>query len=365
MSSRRNTARELSATEIEALVRLRVLRVPDTTLLRELPRKKPSQILARQNNNTDPVIDNRVERALLELDRLRVGVVTVADAHYPESLHRLGPLMPPVLFYRGNFELANSNIVSIVGTRRSTEYGNAAADMLSGELARRGVTIISGLALGIDAHAHIAALENDGNTIAVLGCGINVLYPHRNAKLQERIAQEGLLISEFAPGEPAMKHHFLQRNRIIALLAGGVVVVEADTRSGSLNTAKWAMDYGVETFAVPGPIGRNASFGTNALLLDGAKMVTCVRDIVDELPWPVTPLSDACSSGTSSGNPTDKLAARIFKALGPVAVQIDQIARTAGCSSSDALFALAELEMAGLVRQLPGKRFSVAKVRTG
>src|SRR5688572_7983473 len=245
MSSRRNTAHELNDADLEALIRLRVLRVSDTYLLRRLPSQSPSQILSAIPLIPDATVERRVETSFAELKRLHVGVVTVGQPRYPKQLHRLRRIMPPVLFYRGNLELALAPSVAIVATRRSTEYGNAAAEMLAGELVAHGLVVISGLALGIDTHAHLGALQSGGTTMAVLGCGINVLYPHRNARLQERIASEGLLLSEFAPGEPAMKHHFLERNRIIAVIGGGVVVVEAGTRSGSLNTAKWAEDHSI------------------------------------------------------------------------------------------------------------------------
>jgi DNA processing protein len=250
-----------------------------------------------------------------------------------------------------------------VGTRRSTEYGNDVAEMLARDLTRYGITIISGLALGIDAHAHAGALEAGGKTVAVLGCGIDVLYPQRNARLQERLAGEGLLISEFAPGEPAMKHHFLQRNRLIAKLAGGVVVVEAGIRSGSHNTAGWAGNYGVQVFAVPGPIGRTASMGTNALIQDGARLVTSVRDILEELPWPVAPSTTSPENAPLQPTVTGA-AARVFAVLGPVEMQIDQIARAAKCETAAVLALLAEPELDGLVRQLPGKRFLRADLRT-
>jgi DNA processing protein len=160
-----------------------------------------------------------------------------------------------------------------------------------------------------------------------------------------------------------MKHHFLQRNRLIAKLAGGVLVVEAGERSGSLNTAKWAEDYGVDVFAIPGPIGREASRGTNALLFDGAKFVTSPRDMLELLPWRLTqvvasPDTVPLPAGLSAA------AERIFRALGPIGIPIDQIARSAECGTAEALALLAELELDGFVRQLAGKRFMRAELRT-
>jgi DNA processing protein len=357
MSSRRNTAHELSPAELRALVQLRLLRFPDAKLLQLLPHCTPAEILADHcTTPSNDIIERRMESALRELQRLDVRVVTVAHADYPESLTKLDNERPPMLFYRGNYELAHAHAVAIVGTRRSTEYGNAAAEMLAGDLARHGVAVISGLALGIDTHAHSGALQAGGQTVAVLGCGIDVWYPQRNARLQERIAQEGLLLSEFAPGEPAMPHHFLQRNRLIALLSGGVVVVEAGMKSGTRNTVDWALRYGLTVCAVPGPIGRDASSGTNVLIQEGAKLVTSVRDIIEELPWRVKPAATSPTE-TTHAVPIDAVAANILRVLGPVAVQIDRIARAAGRDTAHTLAVLAELELDGLVRQLPGKRF--------
>ena len=374
MSSKRNGSRDqdglaptpaLDTEQLVALLQLRMLRVPDAALNRLLPRYSPAALARRFcRHRITEKIERRVAASLRELQRLHVGVTTVADPAYPARLHELDEEKPPMLFGRGQWELIETQIVAIVGTRRSTEYGNGVAESLAADLTRYGLTIISGLALGIDARAHLGALEAGGSTIAVLGCGIDVLYPQRNARLQERIATDGLLISEFAPGEPALKHHFLQRNRLIAKLAGAVIVVEAGMKSGSHNTVKWALDNGVTVFAVPGPIGREASLGTNMMILDGATMITSVRDVVEQLPWRVTQLA-------TSPNPEPVLprlsatGASVLQVIGPVAMQIDQIARAARCETSAALATLAELELDGLVRQLPGKRFVRAEPPIG
>lgn len=361
MSSRRNTAPDKSEAELSALLRLKMLCVPDAQLNKLLPDYSPLELVRKFCNNVrDPVIEKRIELGLAEILRTHTTLVTVADAEYPSRLAPLAHERPPILFCRGNIDLFETPTIAIVGTRRSTEYGNSAADMLAHDLARAGATIISGLALGIDAHAHQGALSADGNTIAVLGCGIDVLYPRRNARLQHRIAEAGLVISEFAPGEPALAHHFLYRNRIIAALSSGVVVVEAGMRSGSSNTMGWALGLGIEGFAVPGPIGREASVGTNALIQCGATMVTSVADILEALHWKVEP----AEAGEPTPGPKDRQAARILELLGPVAVQVDQIARNAQCNTARALALLAELELDGFVRQLPGKQFVRTDMRT-
>jgi DNA processing protein len=355
----------MSDAELRALLLLRMHRIPDDPTLNELLPKHPATEVAATfcPREIDQTIATRVELSLRELRRSGTQIVKIGDVAYPESLDRLEHLRPPVLFCRGNVALLKSRIVAIIGTRHSTEYGNEVAEMLAHDLARKGLTVISGLALGIDTFAHRGALAAEGNTIAVLGCGIDVYYPHRNMKLQDQIATDGLLISEFAPGEPAMKHHFLQRNRLIALLGAAVVVVEAGFKSGTNDTVKWALNYGVDVFAVPGPIGRGASEGTNALLYDGAPIITSSRDLFDLLPWRVEPES-ARDVDAASSIPLEPAHSRVYSRLGPVALQINSIARASGLDPATALVILAELELDGLVQQLPGKRFMRAQIRT-
>ena len=358
MRWRRSTDHDLDERELRALLQLRMSSTLSEARLNELlPHRPPTELVEQYCDvNIDPRVERRIELAMHELQQADVRILLIGDAAYPASLAPLGELRPPVLFCRGNLALFESKTIAIVGTRRSTEYGNETAEMLAHDLACRGISVISGLALGIDTFAHRGALAAGGNTIAVLGCGIDVYYPHRNQQLQERIAAEGLLISEFAPGSPAVKHHFLQRNRLIALLARAVVVVEAGSRSGTRNTVKWALDYSVDVFAVPGPIGREASIGTNELIQDGAAMITSSRDLLEQLPWRFN-----SEEGTAGEEPVpaqlNGAQARIYKLLGPVAIQIDKIARAANMDTRAALVLLAQMEMEGLVGQLPGKNF--------
>ena len=340
MSSRRNGSHELDECELRALLQLCMKHAPE----------------------------RRIDLAVEEILRTNTHVITIGDAAYPETLTKLGDLRPPILFCRGNIELFNTRIVAMVGTRRSTEYGNEAAEMIAHDLASRGVTIVSGLARGIDSFAHLGALNAEGNTIAVLGCGIDVYYPHRNQKLQDRIAEEGLLISEFAPGDPAVKYHFLQRNRLIAVLSSAVVVVEAGSRSGTRNTVGWALEYGIDVYAVPGPIGREASAGTNELIQEGAALITSSQDLLARLPWRFNdepaPISDELEVPPQLSSDE----AKVYKVLNRIAMQVDKIARTAGIGSRDVLVLLGQMELAGVVEQLPGKRYKrikpVTKKRT-
>lgn len=280
-----------------------------------------------------------------------VTILNDRDARYPERLRTLGDLAPPTLYCRGNLELLDSKqSIAIIGARDSTEYGDSVAETFACDLARRGVTIISGLARGIDGIAHKSALDVGGGTVAVLGCGIDVYYPQCNARLQDQIAHEGLLISEFAPGTPAYKNNFRVRNRIIALLAHGLFVVEAKHKSGTHITVEWALRYSQTVFAVPGPIGRAESEGTNAILMDGGAMVVSPRDIMEVMGWRYEPIVSEVSEPVSE--------TKVLSALGSIARHVDVIAQKCGLTSAATLMELLELELEGLVVQHPGKRFS-------
>jgi DNA processing protein len=240
--------------------------------------------------------------------------------------------------------------VAVVGSRRHTGYGADAATAIAGGASRAGVVVVSGLARGIDAAAHAAALE--GGTIAVLGCGVDVEYPRENARLQARIAGEGLLLSEFAPGTPALPFHFPRRNRIIAALARGVVVVEATAKSGSLITVDHALDLGRDVFAVPGPIGSDTSAGTNALIRDGARLVESAEQLLEELGLlPEQPILPPPPPAPLAGE------AGIAGALSREPRHLDELAAVCGVTPAGALVALLELELAGKARQLAGARF--------
>jgi len=206
------------------------------------------------------------------------------DPRYPVLLGAIPT--PPPLFVRGELVDDDALALAIVGSRRPTPYGLAVAERLASDLAARGVTIVSGLARGIDTAAHRGALAAGGRTIAVLGCGLDVVYPRENVPLARTIETRGAVVSQFPAGMPALPGHFPARNRTLAGLALGVVVVEAAEKSGALITAGFAGDLGRETFAVPGRITSPSSAGANRLIQDGAKLVTCWLDIVSELPEP-------------------------------------------------------------------------------
>ncbi|HEX7091634.1 MAG TPA: DNA-processing protein DprA [Longimicrobiales bacterium] len=308
------------------------------------------------------IIRRRVESSLRAVLRPGVEILLETDPRYPARLlHLEDP--PAVLFARGRLELLERPAIAVVGTRQSTEYGGSAARLLAGGLSRAGVVVVSGLARGIDAHAHAAALE--GGTIAVLAGGIDVAYPVQNTWLYERIAREGLLLSEAAPGTPAMKHLFPRRNRLIAALALGVTVVEASARSGALITADHALRLGREVLAVPGPIGRATSIGTNALLRDGATPAIEVRDILEAVGLGELARRAAAEDAEGGERPPppvglSPIARALWEALGHDPMHVDELADACGAPPSVLLGALLELELAGHARQVPGGRYTRA-----
>jgi len=223
----------------------------------------------------------RGERELLRLTAAGATAIVFEDPRYPALLKEL-PDPPPVLYVRGRLELLGLPSVAVVGSRAATAYGRRTAYALANSLANSSLTVVSGLALGIDAESHAGALSGKGSTVAVLGCGLDVVYPRQNAKLYKGIAEQGLLVSEYPLGTPPEGFRFPARNRIIAGLSLGVVVVEAAKRSGSLITAQIALDCGREVFAVPGQVDSCKSEGAHWLLKQGAKLVQTIGDIVEE-----------------------------------------------------------------------------------
>jgi len=300
--------------------------------------------------------------------------ISISDSRYPALLREI--FDPPiVVFVRGRVELMNSLLFGVVGTRRPTPYGIAAAERLSGDLARAGLAIVSGMARGIDTAAHRAALAAGGDTVAVLGCGVDIVYPSENRKLAADIAEKGLLLSEFPMGATAFPQNFPVRNRIISGMSVGLLVVEGAQYSGSAITAKLALDQGRELFAVPGNITSKTSWGPNLLIKQGAKLVQEWNDVVTELPPEARrrlieagrsrlagdqqSLSGARGEPNLPAGPSAETGRWVLKTLKTdSAVHIDVLLDTLENSSPSELIAvLFELEMMGLVKQLPGKNF--------
>ncbi|MGB6482971.1 MAG: DNA-processing protein DprA [Candidatus Acidiferrales bacterium] len=259
----------------------------------------------------------------------------------------------------------NRHAIAIVGTRRPTPYGNQMAERLARDLAARGLLIVSGLARGIDATAHKGALSSaQGVTVGILGCGIDVIYPKENRKIFAEIEERGAIISEFPMGTFPAPQNFPIRNRIIAGMARGVVVVEGQQYSGSLITARLAMEFGREVFAVPGNATQPASFGPNQLIKQGAKLVTGWEDVIEELPTPIR--AELVPVETTDGA---QRASLVGESLGPAektlyallevdaSKHVDELVEQSKMNSSEVLSTLFELEMKGLVQQLRGKQF--------
>ncbi len=298
------------------------------------------------------------------------AVVPIQDPRYPQQLKEIYD--PTILLYViGRTELLNEPSLAVVGTRRPTPYGRAVAEKLTQELVEAGVTHVSGMARGIDTCSHQGALEGGGATVAVLGTGVDTVYPRENRKLYERICAEGVIISQFPMGATAFPQNFPLRNRIISGMTLGTIVVEGAQYSGSLITARLALDQGREVMAIPGPITSKPSWGPNLLIKDGAKLVQEAADAIEELPLDVRlrlkpRMSKAAAAvgvgGDGSENGIDQASAVGKKVFGllrvDVAMQIDEIIRECEDETSAAvLAALSELELVGAVRQYPGKNF--------
>jgi DNA processing protein len=306
----------------------------------------------------------RAEKEADAVRRIGCRIVNWNEPEFPQSLLQIYD--PPVLLYvRGDASILNLPSIGIVGTRRPTVYGTQMAERMGRDLAKRGLTIVSGLARGVDAVAHQGATAVGGRAIGVLGTGIDVCYPKENKKLFEKVLERGAIISELPTGSHPAPENFPVRNRIIAGMPLGVLIVEGKQYSGSLITARLAMEFGREVFGVPGNVTQEVSFAPNQLIKQGAKLVTNAEDVIEELPTPIrAALVQAEALDSEQRNllvaedlsPTQK---KVYELLSTEAPRhIDDIVETSGLNSSEVLATLFELEMKGIIRQLPGKQFS-------
>lgn len=304
------------------------------------------------------------EKEIAELRRSGDHLVNWSEANYPQRLREIYD-PPPMLYVRGDPNLLNRHSISMVGTRRPTLYGNQMAERLSRDLAERGIVIVSGLARGIDSSAHKGALAaTNGKTIGVLGTGVDVIYPKENRKLFEQIREHGAILSEFPLGTHPAPENFPIRNRIIAGMPLGAVIVEGAQYSGSLITARLAMEFSREVFAVPGNVTQPVSFGPNHLIKQGAKLVTSWEDVVEELPTEIRaelfPVADSTPGerATLFEATLGETEAKLYALLSTDhASHVDDLVERSGLHSSTVLATLFELEMKGFVRQMPGKQF--------
>lgn len=290
-----------------------------------------------------------------EMDRQGVEIVCYGEEQYPSWLTYI-PNPPQLLYYRGRLELAQGSCLAIVGSRAATQYGRKIARAFAKQLAGSKMIIVSGMARGIDSQAHQGALEAGGYTISVLGSGINVVYPRENTNLYNEICRQGLVISEFPWHTPPLPNHFPMRNRIISGLSMGVLVVEARLQSGALITADFALEQGREVFAVPGPIGSPNSAGTNHLIQQGAKLVTCIEDILEEYYGPAP--NAAAASITPAALPMySEAEEKLITQMGFDKCHRDDLLRLTGLAPGDLSLALLKLELEGIVQSLPGNYY--------
>ena len=302
----------------------------------------------------------QIDRQVKTVERLKIQTITLFDPSYPTRLKTI-PDPPPLLYVSGNLSPQDDVAVAMVGGRRATPSGRGITEEIARELSACGVTIVSGMARGIDAAAHRGALLGNGRTIAVLGCGIDRTYPSEHQTLRRNIELHGAVVSESPIGSAPHSHHFPRRNRIISGLSLGVLVSEAATDSGSLITAKLALEQGREVFAVPGSIKEEMCRGSNRLIKEGAKLIEDARDILDE----IVPQIDARHRarlqlhGTTAGEPASlrKEDALVYGSLSYEPRSIDAVIEGTGLSAGQVAATLLSLELSGRIRQLPGQHY--------
>lgn len=289
-----------------------------------------------------------------------IFAISRGDVRFPTALDAIHD-PPQTLFVKGNVGALRAPSVAIVGSRVASPYALEVARRLGADLARRNVAVVSGLARGVDSAAHRGALEGGGVTIAVFGCGVDVIYPAEHRALADRICERGALVSEFPAGTPPRRQHFPQRNRIISGLSLGVVIVEAAEKSGSLITADFAMEQGRTVLAVPGNVLGGRNFGAHALLRDGAKLVECADDILEELPGSLTRSEFGIPSGSAPHESKELKPASQDPVLRSMdegdTYDLDEISERSGVDRIKLLPRLIELELAGSVRRVDGGRF--------
>lgn len=314
-----------------------------------------SRIRSIKNNRS--IIQANLEKCLNKLETLNAELITVWDAEYPELLKKIDD-PPLILYYIGNFAESDKNSIGIVGTRTPSNYGKTQAEKIAAELSLQGITIISGLARGIDSIAHTTALANNNRTIAVIGSGIDVIYPPENKTLYNQIAENGLIISEYEPGVKPDALNFPKRNRIISGLSLGCIIVETGIKGGALYTARFALNQNREVFAIPGNLGSKQSEGTNLLIQKGeAKLVTNAQDVLVELELILKPDAGKSTRKKQAEN-LNMFEEKIISSLEEQPLHVDKISAATNLSTSDCLVHLLNLEFKNLVKQLPGKVFA-------
>ena len=321
-----------------------------TSARREVVGAVPAAALAALPEALDALVTTTLAWLAADAPEAR-AIIPLGDARYPRAL--LDSADPPLLLYaQGRVELLQARAIAIVGSRNPTPQGTDNARAFAAHLSAAGFTIVSGLALGIDGAAHDGGLSGQGSTVAVVGTGLDRVYPRRHLKLAHRIAADGVILSELPLGTPPLPPHFPSRNRIIAGLSQGTLVVEAALKSGSLSTARLASEAGREVFAIPGSIHSPQSRGCHALIRQGAKLVETAQDILEELqPVPALP---APAAATRTPQVTDE---PLLAALGFDPVTLDALCARTGWAAAELSVRLFDLELDGRVARLPGQLF--------
>lgn len=320
----------------------------DLVGLQEIREEVAKRIINRETTESPKSI-------LMKVDHVGARILTIKDEEYPSLLREIHD--PPLLLYARGRQIPKLPFVAVVGSRNPTDYGNRAAENIAQGLAKRSVGVASGMAAGIDAAAHWGSLEGSGFSLAVLGTGIDVLYPESNAKLHEQLLKKGAVVSEFPPGTPPERWNFPTRNRIISGLSRAVVVVEATMKSGSLITASLALEQGREVFAVPGSIDSFKSTGCHFLIKQGAGLVENADDILEELGFREKSPSGREKPGTIPFPPLEQSERAIYDRIGVYPIHVDDIVREGKMNAGEVLGILLRMELKGLIRQLPGKMF--------
>jgi DNA processing protein len=301
--------------------------------------------------------EQAVKNELSSLEKSGGRMITLKDEVYPPRLRDIYD--PPALLYlKGELKKEDELAVSIVGSRKTTPYGRWITEKISQTLVRYGVTIVSGMARGVDSVAHWGAISGGGRTLAVLGCGVDVVYPPENRNLFSKIIEQGAVLSEFPMGSPPEGGHFPKRNRIISGLSMGVVVVEAGPDSGSLITANFALEQGREVFAIPGNVGAGGSRGTNRLIKDGAKLVESSEDILEEILPQWKREKERIEEVKPRGPELSEEEKILYEMLGETPLHIDAMIRESKFEPGKVSSLLLNLELKGLISQWPGKCFS-------
>ncbi|MEE8126566.1 MAG: DNA-processing protein DprA [Nitrospirales bacterium] len=310
-----------------------------------------------------PETHAHIKKELAAVQEGRFFILTLADAQYPARLKTI-PDPPPILYCTGELQDRDQHALAIVGSRKGSHSGRAFTRQLSGDLAALGFTIVSGLARGIDAAAHEGALSRSGRTIAVLGCGIDQVYPPEHGQLRKRIEQQGVVFSEFPMETPPHSYHFPQRNRLISGLSLGVIVTEATSRSGSLITARMALEQNREVFAVPGNVANAMSHGPHRLIKQGAKLIEESSDIVEEiLPMLEPSFRDHLEKQhlTMPSQPSTVSLGfeeqRLFDLITLEPTPLDDLISQGSYSPSEVMSILLSLEVKGLIKQIPGLQY--------